>query len=115
MCEASRNETIKHQPSVFLRATGAGSTGGGAIVSAVSGWAIPITTHTLTTAFFEGFRTPAEHSTNKRHAQLAGVRKPPEKETAGEGTKGRAAFGVSAGTEGRFLIQPEGYGTKIAK
>ena len=65
--------------------------------------------------FFEGFRTPAEHSTNKRHAQLAGVRKPPEKETAGEGTKGRAAFGVSAGTEGRFFIQPEGYGTKIAK
>ena len=64
---------------------------------------------------FEGFRTPAEHSTNKRHAQLAGVRKPPEKETAGEGTKGRATFGVSAGTEGRFFIQPEGYGTKIAK
>ena len=65
--------------------------------------------------FFEGFRTPAEHSTNKRHAQLAGVRKPPEKETAGEGTKGRAAFGVSAGAEGRFFIQPEGYGMKIAK
>ena len=39
----------------------------------------------------------------------------PEKETAGEGTKGRAAFGVSAGAEGRFFIQPEGYGTKIAK
>jgi len=66
-------------------------------------------------AFFEGFRTPAEHSTNKRHALLAGVRKPPEKETAGEGTKGRAVFGVSAGTEGRFFIQPEGYGMKIAK
>jgi len=67
------------------------------------------------TAYVEGFRTPAEHSTNKRHALLAGVRKPPEKETAGEGTKGRAAFGVSAGAEGRFFIQPEGYGTKIAK
>ena len=65
--------------------------------------------------FFEGFRTPAEHSTNKRHAPLAGVRKPPEKETAGEGTKGRAVFDVSAGTEGRFFIQPEGYGMKIAK
>jgi hypothetical protein len=37
-------------------------------------------------------------------------RKPRER-----GTKGRATFGVSAGTEGRFFIQPEGYGTKIAK
>jgi hypothetical protein len=40
-------------------------------------------------------------------------RKP--RERARRAVQGRAAFGVSAGTEGRFFIQPEGYGTKIAK
>jgi len=53
--------------------------------------------------------TFAFSGTNERHAGLAA-----EKETAGEGTKGRPAFGVSARTGGRFFIQPGGYGTKIA-
>ena len=37
----------------------------------------------------------------------------PYKETAGEGT-GRAALGISGRTGGRFCVQPERYGTKIA-
>jgi hypothetical protein len=45
----------------------------------------------------------------------AGVRKPPKNETAGEGTNSPAPFGVSARTGGRFFVQPERYGTKIAK
>ena len=60
-----------------------------------------------------GFRTPAHHE--KCRALVAGVRKPPKNETAGEGTNSRAAFGVSARTGGRFFVQPERYGTKIAK
>ena len=44
---------------------------------------------------------------------MAGVRKPAEKETAGEGT-GRAALGISGRTGERFFVQPERYGTKIA-
>jgi hypothetical protein len=57
---------------------------------------------------------PTGHGTSERHAGLAGVRKPAEKETAGEGTKGRPGFGVSARTGGRFFMQPEGYRTKTA-
>jgi hypothetical protein len=63
--------------------------------------------------FVYGFRTPAHHE--RCRALGAGVRKPPKNETAGEGTNSRAAFGVSARTGGRFFVQPERYGTKIAK
>src|SRR5215467_4254135 len=59
-----------------------------------------------------GFRTPAHHE--RCRALVAGVRKPPKNETAGEGTNSRAAFGVSARTGGRVFVQPERYGTKIA-
>jgi hypothetical protein len=53
----------------------------------------------------------ARYQTN---ARLAGRRpKPAEKETAGEGTR-RAALGISGRTGGRFFVQPERYGTKIA-
>src|SRR5262249_53551060 len=60
-----------------------------------------------------GFRTPAHHG--PCHALGAGVRKPPKNETAGEGTKGRAVFGVSARAGGPLFVQPERYGTKIAR
>jgi hypothetical protein len=61
----------------------------------------------------DDFRTPAHHE--RCRALGAGVRKSPKNETAGEGTNSCAAFGVSARTGGRFFVQPERYGTKIAK
>jgi hypothetical protein len=49
-CEASQNETVQHRPFRISTVTDTGSTGGGPIVSAVSGWVMSITT-ALTTAF----------------------------------------------------------------
>ena len=58
-CEASQNETVQHQPFRISTVTDTGSTGGGAIVSAVSGWVMSITT-ALTTAF--GTKRPFRRS-----------------------------------------------------
>ena len=59
------------------------------------------------------FSDAGQARTKQTPGSLAGVRKPAEKETAGEGT-GRAALGISGRTGGRFFVQPERYGTKIA-
>jgi hypothetical protein len=57
------------------------------------------------------FSDAGQAGTKQTPGSLAGVRKPAEKETAGTG---RAALGISGRIGGRFFVQPERYGTKIA-
>src|SRR5215469_9137824 len=73
-CETSQNETAQHQPFRISRWAAKGSTGGGAIASAVSGWVMSITT-ALTTAFVKVFGRRPRDAESLPQAQPAGVRK----------------------------------------